>query len=108
VVVHLAVLIIIVVREIAVTLLRNYYAKKNIFIPANIWGKVKTTFQLTAIIASLVFFATIQILNAFTDYSYPNIYSWIEFGLKMFFWLVALITILSGITYFFPKGSNEK
>lgn len=99
-IVHPVVFGVIVFREIAVTILREYYVRKQIFIPANFWGKLKTTFQLTAIITSLVYFATVQILNNFTAFAFPIIYQRIELGLVIFFWLVALVTILSGLTYF--------
>ncbi|MBW6515806.1 MAG: CDP-diacylglycerol--glycerol-3-phosphate 3-phosphatidyltransferase [Candidatus Cloacimonetes bacterium] len=95
---------IVILREILVTILRSWYQKKNIYIAANFWGKLKTTFQMTGIIASLLLYAGkfrfefIRInMHRFTDI------------LQIFFWLVVVITIVSGITYLpFLKKNNVK
>lgn len=87
---------IILFREIMITILRQYYTRKNIFISANIWGKIKTTFQMTGIIAALVYYSLL----------YPFVqtqHSKFQFGFNIFFWITAVVTILSGITYLFPS-----
>ncbi len=89
---------IILFREIVVTLMRDYYAKKQIYIAANIWGKLKTTFQLTGIIAALVYY---NLYLNFPQIEFLN--QRIIFGIVIFFWIVAAITILSGINYFVMK-----
>jgi CDP-diacylglycerol--glycerol-3-phosphate 3-phosphatidyltransferase len=95
--ISLAVFFIIVSREIAVTVLRNYYAKKHVFIPANIWGKIKTTLQMIGIIASFLY----KILNDAIMIPQATDGKVIIF-IQFFFWLIAIITILSGMNYFFP------
>jgi len=89
--IHPAVVTIIIVREFAVTVMRNHQARKNIFIPANIWGKIKTTVQMVGIIFSLLF---VSIFNT------PGVV--MSNVLSGYFWLVAVITILSGVSYFRP------
>ena len=92
---------IILFREIMITLLRHYYTMKKIYIPANVWGKVKTTFQLTGIISALVYYS---LLYPFI----PAYHSKFQYGFNIFFWITAVITILSGITYLSPKERKGK
>ncbi len=90
---------IILFREVMITLLRQYYSRKKIYIPANIWGKVKTTFQMTGIIAALVYYSLpYQFMPIIQTY-----HSKFQFGFNIFFWVIAIVTILSGITYLFPS-----
>jgi len=92
---------VILFREVVITLLRQYYVKKKIYIPANVWGKIKTTFQLTGIISALVYYSVIYPFI-------PEYHSKFQFGFNIFFWIVAVITILSGITYLSPKERKGK
>jgi phosphatidylglycerophosphate synthase len=79
--------IIITGREILITLLRDIYKKKKIYLAANYWGKIKTVTQMVGLTLSLFLLGLSINLS---DYSlYLNIY----------FWLVALVTILSGSSY---------
>jgi len=94
---------IILFREVVITLLRHYYTTKRIYIPANVWGKVKTTFQLTGIIAALLYYS-VQTLYPFEQ----TLHSKFLFGFNIFFWITAGITVLSGITYFSPKERKGK
>lgn len=94
---------IILFREVIITMLRQYYTTKKIYIPANVWGKVKTTFQLTGIIAALLYYS-VQTLYPFQ----PTLHSKFLFGFNIFFWITAIITVLSGITYFSPKERKGK
>lgn len=85
---------IIILREILISLLRNFYVKRKIYIPANVWGKVKTVLQMFGIIFALAYYT---IFSSFvTKYHYQ-----IRFGFYIFFWYIAFITILSGLSYFF-------
>ena len=96
---------IIILREVLVTLLRTWYQKKNIYVSANIWGKLKTTFQMIGIISALVLFAGHYRIKYISDNKdlFLNI-------LQIFFWFVVVITIVSGITYlpFFNKYQNKE
>lgn len=93
--IHPAVVIIIVIREFAVTIMRNRQAQKNIFIPANIWGKIKTIVQMVGIIFSLLF---VSIFNLPGEV--------MSTAISVFFWVVAFITILSGVSYFKPVKTD--
>ena len=87
------VVIIIIVREIIVSIYRNQYARKNIFVPANVWGKLKTILQMTGVIAALVYRA---VFIHFT----MNLLGYFVTAFHFFFWLVAVVTIISGISFF--------
>jgi len=80
--------IIITLREIIITILREIYKKKNIIMAANKWGKLKTVTQMVGLTLSLLVLAVNT--NFLAEYSlYLNIY----------FWAVAIVTILSGFSY---------
>jgi CDP-diacylglycerol--glycerol-3-phosphate 3-phosphatidyltransferase len=83
--------IIIISREFAVTGLRQIAVLEGVVIPASNWGKWKTGFQITAIIALLI-------------NNFPFYYIGFRFDLVVT-WLAALITIYSGIDYFL-KSKN--
>ncbi|MDP8268847.1 MAG: CDP-diacylglycerol--glycerol-3-phosphate 3-phosphatidyltransferase [Candidatus Tenebribacter davisii] len=91
---------IILFREVFITVLRQIHVRKKVYIAANVWGKVKTTFQMTGIIASLVYYS---LLFPFM----PNLHVKFQFWFGIFFWIVAVITILSGISYLFPQKQLE-
>ncbi|RCW55654.1 CDP-diacylglycerol--glycerol-3-phosphate 3-phosphatidyltransferase [Halanaerobium sp. ST460_2HS_T2] len=78
-------LLIIVARELAVTGLRVVAADQGSVIPANIWGKTKTTIQMITAIALII---NPQIFNL------PLILT------ETLVWLTVIITIYSGYTYF--------
>ena len=103
--IHWSVIVIIATREFAVSLLRYVYNKKSIVISANIWGKLKTVVQMTGIITALVFYTAFQL--TFLDFLKPFEHHLIEF-IKYYFWLTALITILSGMNYFFVKYNDKE
>ena len=85
---------IILIRELLVSLMRNYYIRRKIYIPANIWGKLKTVFQLTGIIVALLYYSLLsQHLIAYQEK--------IRNGFQTLFWIIAVITFLSGISYIF-------
>jgi len=77
--------ILIIGREFAVTGLRIIAAKDGVIISASIWGKIKTTIQITAVIAVIVDPKIITL-----PYYIPNI----------LIWLAVIITIYSGYKYF--------
>jgi len=85
---------IIFIRELLVSLMRNYYIRRKIYIPANIWGKLKTVFQITGIIVALLYYSFLsQHLIGYQEK--------IRHGFHTFFWVIAIITFLSGISYIF-------
>ncbi len=94
---------IIVFREIFITILRNHNKKKKIYIAANIWGKLKTVLQMIGIITALT-------LEAFMPYIKPLVSyeTEIKFGIELFFWLVVMVTVISGVTYLPIFGKKAK
>jgi len=92
---------IIIFREVAVSILRQVYVKRKIYLPANNWGKIKTVTQMAGLTFVIIYLALTQVENS-------TIYMLIYY----YFWLVALITAFSGINYFIPlilpKSGEEK
>ncbi|MBN2829042.1 MAG: CDP-diacylglycerol--glycerol-3-phosphate 3-phosphatidyltransferase [Candidatus Cloacimonetes bacterium] len=88
---HPVIFVVIALREIAVTILRDVYARKQIIIPANIWGKLKTVTQMAGLIFAMLFLMFLNSNDA------------VRVGLQLYFWIVALITVLSGSNYFILK-----
>ncbi len=96
--INLSVVLIIIFREIFISILRNYQVKRNVYIPANIWGKLKTIFQMIGIITALVYSSIFLLwFPVLGNYSIQ-----IQLYFKLYFWFVALITIFSGISYLSP------
>ena len=93
---------VIAIREIAVTYMRHYYQQKNIIIPADIYGKIKTILQLTGIITSLVFYNAVLLFSPYFGF-FGKIESGIIMGIQVYFWIVVVVTILSGVNYFLAK-----
>lgn len=78
---------IVIAREFLVTSLRLIAAGSGTVIAANIWGKAKTTSQIIAILAVILF-------NAFGTASAP-----LALLGQVLLWAAALLTIASGIQY---------
>lgn len=97
------IVVIIILRELLVTLLRSWYQKKQIYVAANIWGKLKTTYQMIGLIAALIFNAGRYRISYLRDNE-----EIIILILQIFFWYVAVITVVSGITYLPNKKKHEK
>jgi len=97
------VVFIILFREISVSILRNYNARKKIFIAANIWGKLKTIFQMVGVIAALVYYSFSQIIKGWNPHQ-----KCIVLGFRVFFWVVVFITIISGLNYFFFRQKDRR
>ncbi len=91
-------LVIILARELVVTLLRSYYIKKNIYIAANYWGKLKTGTQIGVVIAAFVFY-----LAKFWLPLSPSVAFALNTLTIVCIWITVLITIASGATYFFGE-----
>ena len=91
--------IIVLLREFAVTSIRLIAAAKGEVVAANIWGKVKTVTQMTAIIAILI----MQSVCDFMTLSGTDIP---ELMTKCFFlsgelliWISTVFAIISGVIY---------
>ena len=99
----------IISREFIITGLRSIAASKNIIIPANMAGKVKTTSQMIAIITILVILVVNSGITKFyyiTPYELLETTGWQHFaGLILIhapYWLMlaaTIFTLYSGISY---------
>jgi len=79
--------VIIALREVTVTILREVNARRQIFIPADKWGKLKTMLQMVGIFLCLSLWA----LN------YTPVH--IIIGSYIWFYIVTLVTVMSGLNY---------
>ncbi|MBQ9106405.1 MAG: CDP-diacylglycerol--glycerol-3-phosphate 3-phosphatidyltransferase [Clostridia bacterium] len=92
---------IVLIREFTVASLRMLCASEGTVVAADMWGKVKTVFQMIAIIMVLAFewFKA----DVFPLFSFLDGLTWIntvmDVTANVFLWLSALLTIISGINY---------
>ena len=94
-------LIIIIFREFAVTSIRLVAAAKGKVIAANMWGKVKTVTQIIAIVSVFLMQFIFEILErTMTDaVALLHIYDVFNIIGQVMFWIVAVITVISGVIY---------
>lgn len=110
-------LIIIIFREFAVTSVRLVASAKGKVIAANMWGKVKTVSQIVAIVAIFVMQTAMDIISlAMVGWVVPtnadlHMYNWTAYWTldtisnvfniigQVLMWVVAVITVISGIKY---------
>lgn len=85
------VLLIILLREFTVSAIRITAAAQGSVIPANIYGKVKTVFQM-------VFSILILLLLAVEDFITDSI-PYMDIFAPVMMWILAFITIFSGYIY---------
>lgn len=85
--------IIIICREFIVTGIRLLAADKNVVISASNLGKVKTVFQIIAIIIVMM---EIQLSISFTDSPFSPALFTVS---QIMVWVAVLLTIISGIDY---------
>ena len=86
---HPVVLAIILFREFAVAGVRCLAAADGTVIAANIWGKVKTVLQMVTII---LYYAAAALAPA-------DAVGLVQLGTQVLCWLVAAVTLLSGVIY---------
>lgn len=84
--------IIILAREFLITSVRMVALESGKVIAANIWGKMKTVFQMTAIVSSLL----LMFVACFTGWVPRETAVTIVHILN---WLSAFVTLVSGVTY---------
>ena len=83
--------LIILTRELAVTIMREVYKIKGIVIAADKLGKLKTVMQMAGIIVAYALWAYLPVISR-------NVIMIIS----LWFWLVVAITVISGVHYFKP------
>lgn len=94
---HIAIFFIILIREVGITILREIYKKRGIIMPADKLGKLKTVMQMLGITAAFALQAALA-----------NLGNAVILGTQIWFWLVAAITLYSGINYVFSKNTGGK
>lgn len=114
-------LIIIIFREFAVTSVRLVASAKGKVIAANMWGKVKTVSQIVAIVAIFVMQTAMDIITmtvigttqTMDDYNVfkvainsnslyhdmYNVFCIFNYIGQALLWIVAIITVISGVKY---------
>ena len=95
---HPLIFIVIFVREVGITILREVFQKRGIVVAAGKLGKIKTVMQMGGIILALACWTFL-----------PRISSGLRLGVSLWFWLVSIVTIISGLNYIkamFPGRSN--
>ncbi|RLC47283.1 MAG: CDP-diacylglycerol--glycerol-3-phosphate 3-phosphatidyltransferase [Candidatus Cloacimonadota bacterium] len=92
--IYLWMVIVIIIREVLVTILRAVMTKKNIYLSADILGKIKTMLQMIGIIIAL---AHKSLLNNF---------NFLPVIVIIVFYIVVVLAIVSGINYFTNMRKN--
>lgn len=94
--------IILLLREFAVTSIRLIAASKGTVVAANIWGKVKTVTQMIAIITILVLQSAYEIIVKFFTVDIEFLYSlstiFVVAG-EVLIWISTIFAIISGVIY---------
>jgi len=101
-------ILVIAIRELGVTFLRLWGVSKDKPLITSLWGKLKTTFQLIAIIFALVYFNARDILR---ELQYRIAYIDDIHVLPVIHYLILLsmiVTVLSGALYIRPASFERK
>lgn len=93
----IAIFWIIFLRELLISVMREIYKKKNIIVPADKLGKIKTVMQMLGIICSLFIWAI---------HLEPT--TMLRTTILIWFWAVTAITVLSGMNYLIKPLSRRK
>ncbi len=80
--------IVILIREAGITLLREILHARSVVVPADKLGKLKTVMQMSGIIFAFAAWAFL-----------PEVTSNLRLGVEIWFWIVVLITLVSGFNY---------
>lgn len=102
--VNIWLVIIIMAREILITVIRLYYKKKGIVISAKRLGKMKTLSQIIVINYTFVLYI---IVLAFPLPPNPEVFMLYEI-VPIMMWFVVFITVLSGLAIIYRIITREK
>lgn len=96
-------MIVIVIRDIAITLLRSYKESKGVTLKTSYIAKVKTFVQMT-----YVFLILLIILLIALDVNAQNFTNFLSSELNYILMLsVTLLTVYTGVTYFFENKQSS-
>jgi CDP-diacylglycerol--glycerol-3-phosphate 3-phosphatidyltransferase len=93
--------VVIIAREFAVSGLRTIAANEGVVIAASIWGKIKTTTQIIAIISMLIHLISLQeayLMDLFQRV--PFLESFFSIFPPVVMYVAVFFTIMSGLDYF--------
>lgn len=98
--------VIILSRDYLINAIRLVASRQSVVIPANIWGKLKTIFQM--VFSGLILFGAFlrdngiafQPFSTATNGSLQEAILSLELFAQILMWTVAFLTIASGLTYF--------
>lgn len=101
-------IILIFLRDFGITFLRLWAVAKETPVITSIYGKLKTTFQLIALIFSMVYFNFRDIIPLFSvDFNFLNPRVFIPI-IHVLFLICAFLTVMSGILYLRPASLESK
>ncbi len=87
------ILFIVLFREFGISSIRLVAAAEGVVIPANIWGKVKTTCQMVSTIL-IMFLLSLQVDFGVLAPEFP-----VALISNVLLWITAALTVVSGVTY---------
>ena len=87
---------IVLFREFMVSSLRLVTAKSGLVVAANMWGKLKTVSQMVGLIAALFFYSLIRDFNLA---QFPRLCNIMDIVIMVFFWISAILCVISGLIY---------
>ena len=96
------IVMIVLAREFAIASIRMIAASNGVVIPANMWGKVKTTSQMTfTIIIMLLCEAQYIVTDLLGLHFFTDLPHWLSLPVVSNFmlWITAVLTIISGAIY---------
>lgn len=97
---------VILVREAGITIQREIFQRRGIIVAADRLGKLKTVMQMGGIIFALACWAFLIDLDTGARL---GISPGLKLGVSLWFWLVAGVTVISGLNYIkalFPRRKN--
>ncbi len=99
------VLIITAAREFAVTSVRLIAAGKGKVVAANVWGKLKTVSQMTAVFVVLILQYIFELHTlGIISFSDPEaVGAWFYIIGEIFLWISVVFTLISGIIYIYQN-----
>ncbi|WP_408631979.1 CDP-diacylglycerol--glycerol-3-phosphate 3-phosphatidyltransferase [[Mycoplasma] testudinis] len=101
--VHFGLVVVFIVRDIVMDGLRMFALRYNVVVAANIYGKLKTVFQMLAIIFTLFIFGMNdnQLITV-------NSQIWFWLGQMLLYWIALFFAVLSWAIYYFKISTMIK
>ena len=92
--------ILLIARDVLVDATRMVKAKDGIVVPANIWGKLKTVFEMLGILVFFLGFNRYRTLDGFNKYvTFHTMYNDLSALINVGMYLALIFSITSGVIY---------